>query len=466
MSKFTSGLVQLASSISNPLAKNPEITIYRRISRRCTNSSTLIETEKYSDVKFGNSIISNIQYGDSSVYSQYDILKNLYLRIKLPDLNENQRWISNIGYAIIKKITLYSSNHTESEEQMMTEILSFTGEFMYIQDKFTLSDDNIRKKNKYMDVGECEWGEKNKYINIPLDIFNGYNMNGNFKLCMNSYTPLKLKIEYEDFYKLIENNSDKIKYDLVKNNSIKEEIEGIQKMDIEYKWECVILSVEERKKYVMCSDVFTTIQQREYKIESVNKYIEAKKSFLYFMCYNSNNLYKKGIYLCEDILRLIHEYYNKPLNDIDNKIDLLTNGLCKEMFWTFSNNYNYPLMNKADSEPINTFKYNSVSHNKLTIRTSSEDMILHEGEDDFRRLIPFKCHTNIPDMPIYNYSFCQLPENIDIISECINFSTLNGSNLRYRLLKSYKNELTLKVYYVIFNKLIYSEGIIAKEYSI
>ena len=152
MSKFTSGLVQLASSISNPLAQNPEITIYRRISRRCTNSSTLIETEKYSDVKFGNSIISNIQYGDSSVYSQYDILKNLYLRIKLPDLNENQRWISNIGYAIIKKITLYSSNHTESEEQMMTEILSFTGEFMYIQDKFTLSDDNIRKKNKYMDV--------------------------------------------------------------------------------------------------------------------------------------------------------------------------------------------------------------------------------------------------------------------------------------------------------------------------
>jgi len=457
MSKFTSGLVQLVSSESEQIKQAPNITIHIKSNRNCTNSSTLIETEKFPDIKFGSSIISNIQYGGGSVYSKYDILKRLYLRIKLPDLDENQRWISNIGYAIIKKITL----QRPSDE----EILSFTGEFMYIQDKFTLSDEQIRKKNKYMDIGRSKWGEKNKYINIPLDLFSGYNMDGNLKICMSSFNPLNLKIEYEDFYKLIEYDSDKLEYDIVKRNNITDRVEGIHTMDIEYKWECIVLSSTERQRLVMNSDLFTTIHHEEYKIESVEKNIEARKTFLYFMCYNWYNLYKEGQYLCDDILKLIYEYYITPLDEIDNKIDTGSNGLCKEMFWTFSNKYNYPLMSKRESEPINTFKYNRVSHNKLTIRTGSEDMILHEGEDDFRCLIPYKCHTNIPDMPIYNYSFCQLPENIDMLSEGINFGKLNGGSLKYKLLKSYEMELTIKVYYIIYNKLRYHQGIIAKEYS-
>ena len=465
MSKLKSGLVQLISSESEQIKQNPTITIYKKTSRNCTSSSTLIETEKYSDVKFGNSIISNIQYGGGSVYSKYDILKRLYLRIKLPDLNENERWISNIGYAIIKKVTLQRPISTDSDEDIFEDIITFTGEFMYIQDKFTLSDDMIRKKNKYMDIGKSKWGEKNKYINIPLDLFGGYNMDGNFKLCMSSYSPLNLEIEYEDFYKLIEYDSDKLEYEIVKRNNIRDREEGIHKMDIEYKWECILLSSSERKRFVMNSDLFTTIHHKEYKIESVEKNIEARKTFLYFMCYNWYNLYKEGQYLCEDILKLIFEYFITPLDKIDNKIDTGLNGLCKEMFWTFSNKYNYPLMSKRESEPKNTFKYNRVSDNKLTVRTNFEDMILHEGEDDFRRLIPYKCHTNIPDIPIYNYSFCQLPENIDMISEGINFGKLNGGSLKYQLLKSYEMGLKLNVYYIMYNKLRYYQGLIAKEYS-
>ena len=465
MSKFTTGLVQLVSSESEQIKQNPTITIHRKANKNCTSSSTLIETEKYSDIKFGNSIISSIKYGSDSVYSKYDILKRLYLRIKLPDLNENERWITNIGYAIIKKITLKRPISSDLDEDLFEEILSFTGEFMYIQDQFTLSDDMIRKKNKYMDIGKSKWGEKNKYINIPLDLFSGYNMDGNLKICMCGLTPLNLEIEYEDFYKLIEYDSDKLEYDIVKRKNIRDCEEGIYKMDIEYKWECIILSSIERKRLVMNSDLFTTIHNSEYDIKSVEENIKSRRAFLYFMCYNWYNLHKVGKYLCEDILKLIYEYYITPLDSIDNKIETGSNGLCKEMFWTFSNKYNYPLMSKRESEPINTFKYNRVSDNKLTIMNGSGEMILHEGEDDFRRLIPYKCHTNIPDMPIYNYSFCQLPENIDMISEGINLGKLNGLGLKYNLLKSYKMGLRLKVYYILYNRLRYYEGLIAKEYS-
>ena len=52
------------------------------------------------------------------------------------------------------------------------------------------------------------------------------------------------------------------------------------------------------------------------------------------MCYNYI-IYIKGKYLCEDILRLIHEYYTMPLDDIDNKIDLFQMVYVRRCFGHF-----------------------------------------------------------------------------------------------------------------------------------
>ena len=408
----------------------------------------MVFTQHITASSFHKYELDTTNFGESIEFSferHCDVVKDVYLLIDLPDLKSNQRWISNIAYAIIKNIKLIIGGN------IVTEL---SGEYMSIYDKFSLNDHELNKKLKFMNNKKSTWGQKNTTIRIPLDIFNGYNNNGYLYIICLAFHEAKINIEFENVYKLIE----------FKNGTSSYLSSSLSITPVLYTQNIYLEHGERANLVQRCIELYITqLHSNEYDLLKVNKYLELKKGFFLFRCFNYND--RNLLFLTDDIIRIIYSFIDYDV-DLSDLIYPTFIGSTKEMFWTYSRVFDDVLYANPDDEPTNTFEYIKACDNELT---DNSKIVLVKGNDEFLSIEPYNHHTNVPNDFIYNYCFNLKPESTPFDKD-FSLSGLNFSRLDYNFVFKYKLNkikypLKLKIYNINHNTLRCAQGLAGTAYS-
>jgi hypothetical protein len=138
-----------------------------------------------------NTILDNdlkVNFGETSretILRRSDGINNMYLRVTLPKLEDNYRWVSYIGLALLKRAYLMTNGDIISDRN---------GEYHYMK--------NPLSKSYCKMIGHgLDWGSKETTLYIPLDF--GFN-NESFSSLHAMYCTLQIEIEIEELSKLIQ----------------------------------------------------------------------------------------------------------------------------------------------------------------------------------------------------------------------------------------------------------------------
>ena len=400
---MTGGLLQLAAygPQNEYLTGNPQITFFVAIYKRHTNFAI----ESMQQLPHGNANFGDKFFIDISPNA--DLVHEMFLQIKLPDLNEEPlenpdytvSWVNSIGNALLQNIDIEIGG---------TIIDRHYGQWLEIWNELTLKSEKEYAYN--LMVGRHEFfttdtqpGPLNLYI--PLQFWFNRNIGLSLPLISLQYSKVRIVVTFRKFEELwISSNG--IKPGLGgKDSSIASSLE-IQEVIL---WvDYIFLDNSERQKFASCNFEYL-IEQLQVNTQSVDEknyllpldFYHPVKELLWVL--QTNKIFQTG-----------------PNKSID--------------FFDFSNG-EYP--NPGDT--IESAK----------IRLNGADRFREREPFYFRVIQPYQRHTRVPRNFIYVYSFAFQPEAFQPTGTC-NFSRIDKfvvKKVKITLAKNgFRNQINLISY--------------------
>ena len=240
-----------------------------------------------------------------------DMMKDIYLYVKVPKLDQYHRWVRYLGEALIKQIEFEIGGQ---------RIDRHSSEYFHVYHKLYLTDEEKKvyykqighvpeNYNKVKDISEhnfVEWKECDEYeLMIPLRFsFNRYKENTLPLISMNNHE-VKINIEFEAKEKLIQCKSNCPSIVTFKNDSTKcSYVDGCVFTDGHLIIEGIHLCDQERKKHrdVSTEHLFEGLQfTGEEKLVTLFNKIRlnynhpVKELIFFFSKYDKGNLQHKDI---------------------------------------------------------------------------------------------------------------------------------------------------------------------------
>jgi len=383
----------------------------RKQYKRYTNFSC--DTLEYpSDINFGKKEVIVLK-------KNADLFGKMTLETTLPKLSDNRRWVSHVGLALIKRVTVTLCSGYD--EEVISDV---TGEYLYLRKCLELSDD---MKNEYDElIGHgSEWGPDSKRIYIPFDSwFDRPDSHGNLISC--PYQNIEVTIELEDLSKLIQ----------MKSTTTRKHL-SISLRDTKLLLNAVYLDTKERKRIMEMDQryVIDQIQVNRHKIDLSDNRVGVKNTMI-------DMFNQRIINLDYNVIDIISSYFVK---DVMITLDLMHK--CEDMIWIVEKptvlsplKSNTILEDRQD--PPNSFGHvNVLDHCSLII----DDKIRYCGLSSyFTKTLPYKHFNKISN----DIHYLSLRQSIDFSNNnklCIQISdkfkgcdlniriyTLNKTILRYK----------------------------------
>lgn len=405
---MVAGLLQLSLSgkVNVPLYYNPDISFFKYAYRRHTNFA--IENIELKYDKIPDMLSEMHKGGPYDIFlkiANVDLLTNLYLIFKLPDIYSSDKykfkWVENIGSLLIKNAHIYINGN--KIDTITGEWLTIWNELsMPVKDGYNKMTGNIeeltnpkriekiyRIKNNIITDSDYISSDKSninnpsiksRYLSIPLPFWFSKNPNLALPILKLSNHILMLKIEFENIENLYTIYSD------------------IFNMNI---------------SPIYYNSLYNTkISIKDFIIlDTLISHIEA--TYIVLDTYERETIGQ--LYMLEylfDTVSINSIQFTGGGSDSIRTIDLMTQLAVKEIIWTLKRIDNVDkfndILNYSYSIPINNeksiMKSAQIIWNKATERVETKDAFF------YNTIQPYQHHSIVPKQGIYCYSFALHPE--------------------------------------------------------
>lgn len=219
----------------------------------------------------------------------------------------------------------------------------------------------------------------------------------------------------------------------------------ISNYDIEFYVNYIFLDTEERKRFAENSHSIL-IEQVQYQSEVLKQSHKL----------NFNHPVKELIWVIQPEKQGI----DTGITD-QNSGDVIATFERKTGFGYYDFDYDYNAT--FDKTNFKNPLLNSVSlFSKATLKLNNQDRFKSQYADFFRYMQPYQCHTRIPNIPIYVYSFSLKPEEHQPSGTC-NFSRIDNAFLSFELpilpSENSTGERILKLFAINYNILKITSGL-------
>ena len=363
------GLMQLVAIGAQDvhLTGNPQISYFKFMYHRYTNFAIeSIEQSFNGDLDFGTITTANIS-------RKGDLVKNMYLEIELPELNDTSTewrgYMNSVGYGIINYIEL-DIGGTIIDKQY--------SQWMDIYNELTdqLNDELVNRYNTVLSLKQNFYQKK---IWIPLKFWFNKNPGLALPLIALQYHEVKINVSLRELKDIVKSDSNS--YVLDKDLKIIS-----SKLWIDY----IFLDNDERR--------IMTQNKHEYLITQV---------------------------------QLTEHSLTSSSTEITHKFPLNFYHPVKEMIFVITdisnNTSNYETGNNWLTYTSNASN-NSDTFKTAKLQLNGQDRFTEREAIFFRSLNTYQYHSRTPRKHIYVYPFCLYPED-DIPSGSCNFSRIENSNL-------------------------------------
>ena len=349
------------------LTGNPQISYFKFMYHRYTNFAIeSIEQSFNGNLDFGTITTANIS-------RKGDLVKNMYLEIELPELNDTptewRGYMNSVGYGIINYIEL-DIGGTIIDKQY--------SQWMDIYNELTdqLNDELVNRYNTVLSLKQNFYQKK---IWIPLKFWFNRNPGLALPLIALQYHEVKINISLRELKDIVKSDSNSFVLD--KDLKIVS-----SKLWIDY----IFLDNDERR--------IMTQNKHEYLITQV---------------------------------QLTEHSLTSSSTEITHKFPLNFYHPVKEMVFVITdisnNTSNYETGNNWLTYTSNASN-NSDTFKTAKLQINGQDRFAEREAIFFRSLNTYQYHSRTPRKHIYVYPFCLYPED-DIPSGSCNFSRIENSNL-------------------------------------
>ena len=363
------GLMQLVAIGAQDvhLTGNPQISYFKFMYHRYTNFAIeSIEQSFNGDLDFGTITTANIS-------RKGDLVKNMYLEIELPELNDTptewRGYMNSVGYGIINYIEL-DIGGTIIDKQY--------SQWMDIYNELTdqLNDELVNRYNTVLSLKQNFYQKK---IWIPLKFWFNKNPGLALPLIALQYHEVKINVSLRELKDIVKSDSNS--YILDKDLKIIS-----SKLWIDY----IFLDNDERR--IMTQNkheyLITQVQLTEHSLTSSSTEITHKFPLNFY-------------HPVKEIIFVITDISNNTSN-----------------YETGNNWLTYTSNASNNSDTFKTAK----------LQLNGQDRFTERESIFFRSLNTYQYHSRTPRKHIYVYPFCLYPED-DIPSGSCNFSRIENSNL-------------------------------------
>lgn len=384
---------------------NPDVTLFKSFYKRISNFALeSVYIRSMSIPEFGRRITIPIsgKYGD--------LISNIVLEIILPEVSVNLtnsdltneiqlNWIDRIGEYLFNSIELDIAG---------TNIVKYTGQYLNIQSELNFTK---QKKSKYyemigksnsrndlsilytnQDNGVKTLSMPSVKLYLPLHFWFNKKYTSNLPIIAMNYADINLHLDIKPLNEVF-------KTSIIGNGTLSDPFISNENFDILTYIDFILLDTDERRMFAQ--------SPHEYLIEQVQ----------------INQVISNGT--------------------LQKDIPLYFNNAGKEIIWNVQleselNKLNYSNFTLNDKHLLNT-AYISIENN---------DIIDPRDADYYQHIIPMMYHTSSPQNGIYNYTFCEKPEQIQP-SGTINFSKLNSVILHTKLTTT--SPVIITIYAISYN---------------
>ena len=363
------GLMQLVAIGAQDvhLTGNPQISYFKFMYHRYTNFAIeSIEQSFNGNLNFGTITSANIS-------RKGDLVKNMYLEIELPELNDTptewRGYMNSVGYGIINYIELDIGG---------TIIDKHYSQWMDIYNELTdqLNDELVNRYNTLISLKQNFFQKK---IWIPLRFWFNRNPGLALPLIALQYHEVKINVSLRELKDIVKSDSNSFVLD--------KDLKIISsKLWIDY----IFLDNDERRKMTQSKHEYliTQVQLTEQSIVSSTTEITHKIPLNFY-------------HPVKEIMFVITD----KINNISN----------------YETGNNWLTYTSKSSNNGDTFK-------SAKLQINGQDRFAERDSIFFRSINTYQYHSRTPRKHIYVYPFCLYPED-DIPSGSCNFSRIENSNL-------------------------------------
>lgn len=402
---MASGRVQVATTGLQDefLTGTPDLTYFQKVFKRHTKFALeLLDNPFDEEVDFGSE-------ARCVIGRRGDLIRNMYLRIQLPAINEaNVGYTASIGNAIIDYADLLIGGK---------RVERITGEYMEIYDEMFIS--NSLQRGLWATVGKT-----NSRTGLgPATTANGY--------------PRNFIVNLPFYF----HRSDPLAIPLVSLE--RQEVEVVIKFR---PWEQLLVSPDQ-----------------DYDINNINpRMINASLPVEYvFLSEDEQRWFRTRSF---DYVITQLQMQKIQTTEIENSMELKFINPVKELFFIIQNTSKivsniYTGNDWFDYFNSNTFVSN-VQMDTLQLDFNNETMIDASVADNLflGYVQPLNRHSRVPQRQIYNYSFSLDPENY-LPTGQVNMSRINNKLLKINLNETTDGEREIRVYAKSYNVLRVNDGI-------
>ena len=363
------GLMQLVAIGAQDvhLTGNPQISYFKFMYHRYTNFAIeSIEQSFNGNLNFGTITSANIS-------RKGDLVKNMYLEIELPELNDTptewRGYMNSVGYGIINYIELDIGG---------TIIDKHYSQWMDIYNELTdqLNDELVNRYNTLISLKQNFFQKK---IWIPLRFWFNRNPGLALPLIALQYHEVKINVSLRELKDIVKSDSNSFVLD--------KDLKIISsKLWIDY----IFLDNDERRKM--------TQSKHEYLITQVQL--------------TEQSIVSSTIEITHKIPLNFYHPVKEIMFVITDKINNISN---------YETGNNWLTYTSKSSNNGDTFK-------SAKLQINGQDRFAERDSIFFRSINTYQYHSRTPRKHIYVYPFCLYPED-DIPSGSCNFSRIENSNL-------------------------------------
>jgi hypothetical protein len=413
---MTGGLIQLAAKGVQDIyiTGNPQITFFTAIYKRHTNFS-MEQIPQYfeGDISFNRKIWTTLDRVG-------DLIHQMYLEIKLPNLNINPSsnpdyttsWSNSIGHSMIKVIEFEIGGQVIDRHY---------GQWLEIWSELSLPDS--KKDGYHHMVGKHQAFEPNTQsgpltLFVPLQFWFCKNIGLALPLIALQHHAVRIGVTLRDFNECwVSSNGNPPGQGGLLSSSICDPCIEFNIDNIVLYVDYIYLDVEERKMFAQNSHEYLIEQLQLNTMSSINK------------------------------------------TEID--INLEFNHPVKELIWVFQSKNVFkdgnPIINRWYDFSDGLDENNPVDPmDCATFYIEGTERFICRDATYFRLLEPYYRHTAIPDNFIYSYSFAYNPEKYQP-SGTLNFSRIDNPVLHIKLIENLE-ETNISIYATNYNILKITSG--------
>ena len=422
---MTGAILQLAAKGAQDtfLVGKSEITFFKTVYRRHTNFSIeTIEQIFDNEVKFGQRIRCLID-------RKGDLLSNLYLKIKLGELEQDcsnsvhSFWINSIGHALIKSMDIKIGGLLI--DRQYGEWLEIWGELTQKEEKRTGYFEMIGKTSDGLSTINRDKFKGPLQLYVPLNFWFCKNIGLSLPLIALQYHDVELFVEIRPFDECyITNDGSK----LTQKNSY---------LSMSLLTDYIFLDAEERKSFAQ--------KEHEYLIEQ----IQHSTHFSFSTASGQTNIPINFNHPIKELIWIL-----KRTDIGEYKVDPCA---CNNII-----SYGNDWFNFSDKVGV-IHGFDDTFEDAVLLLNGSQRFSKMDA-DYFRLVQTYVRHSRIPSKQIYIYSFALRPEEYQPTGTC-NYSRIDNSTLNLTFHSCNDIKYTAEIYGVNYNVLRIKGGMAGIAYS-